>query len=205
MCTNYNKLLNDAKYELNTELTKQIKKLNKSVETTDALEAIYYINQLIKLLDKIFTMQIEYDNSQQEINEERNNIRDSIYKLVGNWTEQHEIEDPEINILFKEKSLQIMNNKLIDKVLLLLNNNTNFLLLNPIASSRMLRDAKLHSEFLEILLKTKKYDETQQYKLHQQNTDKLNILTNELNTWRRQYYNINQDQPHNNNLRIIMD
>ena len=49
MCTNYNKLLNDAKYELNTELTKQIKKLNKSVETTDALEAIYYINQLIKL------------------------------------------------------------------------------------------------------------------------------------------------------------
>ena len=66
----------------------------------------------------------------------------------------------------------------------------------------MLRDAKLHSDFLEILLKTKKYDETQQYKLRQQTNDKLNILTSELNTWRRQYYNINQDQPHTNNLRI---
>uniref|UniRef100_A0A6C0H811 Uncharacterized protein n=1 Tax=viral metagenome TaxID=1070528 RepID=A0A6C0H811_9ZZZZ len=205
MCTNYNKLLNEAKYEISTELTKQINKLHKYIETTDALDAIYYINQLIKFLDKICNMQIEYDNSQQELNEERNNIRDSIYKLVGNWKEQHEIEDPEINILFKEKSLQIMNNKLIEKVLLLLNNNTTVLHLNPMASRKMLRDANLHSEFLEILLKTKKYDETQQCKLHQQNTDKLNILTIELNTWRRQYYNINQDKPHNTNLRIMME
>ena len=134
---------------------------------------------------------------QQNINEENDKLHDDIYKLIHNWIENHNIEDPEISIIIKEKSLLQKLNKLIEKILLLLNNTTNIMRLNSSIAIHMLAEANQHLDLFRILLNTKIYVETQLYKIQQEKIDNIHKLNMKLNSWRKRYRVINSNQRHN--------
>jgi len=197
MCNNYNKQLNEARYTLTTELNDYIKKLDMSTDSNIILDNIYYIKNLIEFTNEILKMQLEQETIQQNINEENDKLHDDIYKLIHNWIENHNIEDPEISIIIKEKSLLQKLNKLIEKILLLLNNTTNIMRLNSSIAIHMLAEANQHLDLFRILLNTKIYVETQLYKIQQEKIDNIHKLNMKLSSWRKQYRNINSNQRHN--------
>ena len=197
MCNNYNKQLNEARYTLTTELNDYIKKLDMSTDSNIILDDIYYIKNLIEFTNEILKMQLEQETIQQNINEENDKLHDDIYKLIHNWIENHNIEDPEISIIIKEKSLLQKLNKLIEKILLLLNNTTNIMRLNSSIAIHMLAEANQHLDLFRILLNTKIYVETQLYKIQQEKIDNIHKLNMKLNSWRKRYRVINSNQRHN--------
>jgi hypothetical protein len=197
MCNNYNKQLNEARYTLTTELNDYIKKLDMSTDSNIILDDIYHIKNLIEFTNEILKMQLEQETIQQNINEENDKLHDDIYKLIHNWIENHNIEDPEISIIIKEKSLLQKLNKLIEKILLLLNNTTNIMRLNSSIAIHMLAEANQHLDLFRILLNTKIYVETQLYKIQQEKIDNIHKLNMKLSSWRKQYRNINSNQRHN--------
>ena len=197
MCNNYNKQLNEARYTLTKELNDNIKKFDMSTDSNIILDDIYYIKNLIEFTNEILKMQLEQETIQQNINEENDKLHDNIYKLIHNWIENHNIEDPEISIIIKEKSLLQKLNKLIEKILLLLNNTTNIMRLNSSIAIHMLAEANQHLDLFRILLNTKIYVETQLYKIQQEQIDNIHKLNMKLNSWRKQYRDINSNQRHN--------